>query len=112
MIPDPSPPYEVDASGLFKDRLRRMLRRASDLGVRAEIDRAVGEISDLLTQRPREWGDPIKDFRIIHFTQYHATHKGFVCIYSVHDRIPTVVVTNLIPLEGNPLYGGSYDTDG
>jgi hypothetical protein len=112
MIPDPSPPYEVDASGLFKDRLRRMLRRASELGVRAEIDRSLGEISDLLTQRPRERGDPIKDFRVIHFTQFRGPHKGFVCIYSVHDRIPTVVVTKLIPLEGNPLFGGDYDSDG
>jgi len=54
MIPDPAPPFEVDASGLIRDRIRR---------------------------------------------------RG----YSVHDRIPTVVMTNLFPLPGNPLYGESFD---
>ena len=111
MVPDPAPPFEVDASGEFKDRLRRRLRRAFELGVSGEFGRSLAEITDLVTQKPREWGDPVKDFRHIQFTQYHGTHRGFVCIYSVHNRIPMVVVTKLIPLEGNPLFGGNYDSD-
>lgn len=42
-------------------------------------------------------------------TQYGGTMYGFRCEYSVHDRISTVVLTDLFPLPGSPLYGETFD---
>jgi hypothetical protein len=109
MIPDPAPPFEVDAPGTFTASVRRMLDRAAALGVGAEVERAVAEIFNFLFQKPRDWGDPIRDYRKAQMTEYHGRHAKFLCIYAVHQRIPTVVVTQLIPQEGNPLFGENFD---
>ena len=109
MIPDPAPPFEVDASGRVRDRIRRMLLRAGELGVRPAISQALSNILRRLTTDPRDWGDPLWHFHSLQMTQYGGTLHGFRCEYSVHDRIPTVVMTNLFPLPGNPLHGQTFD---
>jgi hypothetical protein len=109
MIPDPAPPFEVDASGQVRERIRRMLQRAATLGVQPEVSRSISEILQRLTIDPREWGDPLWRFHALQMTQYGGTLHGFRCVYSVHDRIPTVVMTNLFPLAGNPLHGESLE---
>lgn len=109
MIPDPAPPYELDASGVVRDRIRRMLTRATDLGARPEVERAIAEIINLLIQRPRDWGDPVREYRHAQFTEYTGRHLNFLCTYVVHTRIPMVVLTQITPLEGNPLFGEDLD---
>ncbi|MBO0697091.1 MAG: hypothetical protein J2P46_01735 [Zavarzinella sp.] len=109
MIPDPAPPFEVDASGTMKDRTRRMLQRAGELGAQPAISQELTAILQRLTLEPRVWGDPIRHFRKLQMTQYGGTSRWFRCEYSVHDRIPTVVLTNLFPLPGNPIYGETFD---
>jgi hypothetical protein len=42
---------------------------------------------------------------------YHGHHANFLGIYSVHDRIPMAFLIDVVPLEGNPLFGGNYDAD-
>ncbi len=109
MIPDPAPPFEVDASGIMKDRMRRMFARATELGVQAEIARALTSVLQHLVTEPREWGDPLWHLRAAQMTQYGGISEGMRCQYTVHDRIPTVVITNLFPIAGNPLYGENFD---
>ena len=109
MIPDPAPPFEVDVVGEIKDRIRRMLQRAAALGVQPEISRSLSDILRRLTTEPREWGDPLWHFHAIHMTHYGGTMYGFRCEYSVHDRISTVVLTDLFPLPGSPLYGETFE---
>jgi hypothetical protein len=109
MIPDPAPPFEVEASGLAKERIRQMLRQAIALGVYVEISRSLSDILQRLTSDPRSWGDPLWHFRSLQMTQFGRSIHGFRCEYSVHDRIPTVVLTNLFPLPGNPLHGENFD---
>jgi hypothetical protein len=109
MIPDPAPPFELDASGLFRERTRRMLARARELGVGPQVERAVAEIFLQLRQRPRDWGDPVRDFRNLNFVEYHGRHAKLPCVYSVHVRIPTVVITRLVPQDGHPLFGEDFD---
>jgi hypothetical protein len=109
MIPDPAPPYEVDASGLFVERTRRMLAHTGELGIGPQVERSVAEIFLQLRQRPREWGDPVWNFRMANFVEYHGRHNGLLCVYSVHVRIPTVVISRLVPQEGHPLFGGNFD---
>ena len=109
MIPDPAPPFEVDASGAMKDRMRRMLLRAAELGVQADVSQALTAILQRLTTDPRDWGDPLRHFRKLQMTQYGGTGYRFRCEYSAHDRIPSVVLTKLFPLSGNPLHGETFD---
>ncbi len=111
MIPDPSPPFEFEPSGAMKDRIRRMIDRAIVLGVRDQIVRALQEIVQFVTQSPRSWGDPVRNFRHAELTQFRAIHRKFRCVYSVHNRVPIVFLNELTPLKGNPLFGGNYDTD-
>jgi hypothetical protein len=109
MIPDPAPPYEVDASGFFRERTLLMLARARTLGIGPQVERSVAEIFLQLRQRPREWGDPVRNFRIANFVEYHGRHNKLLCVYSVHVRIPTVVITRLVPQEGHPQFGENFD---
>ena len=109
MIPDPAPPFEVDASGKVRERIRRILQWATALGVQPAISQALTDILSRLTTAPRVWGDPLWHFHTLQMTQYGGTLHGFRCEYSVHDRIPTVVITNLFPIAGNPLYGERFD---
>ena len=109
MIPDPAPPFELDMSGALRDRVIRMLRRAASLGVIDPVARDVAEILHEMTWNPRTWGDPLRHFRHVQFVQYRSIHGQFRSMYTVHDRLPLVVFTELTPLEGNPLYGESFD---
>ena len=109
MIPDPAPPFEVNSSGRLRDRIRLMLQRAAELGVQFEISQALTEILQCLTTDPRQWGDPLWHYRVAQMTHFGGTMRGFRCEYSVHDRIPTVVITNIFPIFGNPLYGESFE---
>ena len=109
MIPDPAPPFEFDTSGLIRERIRRMLHRAADMGVAPEVERTIAEILTLLIQKPREWGDPLRDYRHARFTEYRGQHRHLQCTYVVHQRIPTVVLTHIVTLEGNPLHGENFD---
>ena len=109
MIPDPAPPFEVDASGKVRERIRRMLDRAAQLGVQSQVAQSLQAVLRRLTTDPRDWGDPLWHFHSLQMTQYGGTTDGLRCEYSVHDRIPTVVITNLFPLPGHPLHGESID---
>lgn len=105
MIPDPAPPFEVDASGTIRDRIRHMLLRAGELGVIPAVSRSLTEILRRLTTDPRDWGDPLWRYHSLQMFQYGGTLDNLRCEYSVHDRVPTVVITRLFPLPGSPLYG-------
>jgi len=109
MIPDPSPPYEVDTSGALNARIRKMVECAKRLGVENEVDSSIAGIFWQLFRKPREWGDPIRDFRNAQFTEFHGRLGRFLCVYHVHARIPMVMVKTLIPQEGNPLFGQNFD---
>jgi hypothetical protein len=86
-----------------------MLDRAQAKVVGDEIKNAIAEIFGFLIQEPREWGDPIRDYRHAQLTEYHGRHQNFLCVYAVHQRIPTVFVTQLIAQEGNQLFGQEFD---
>jgi hypothetical protein len=87
-----------------------MLDRASELGIRPQIELPIAEIIHFLTQSPRGWGDPLRNFRHAQTVEYRGRHKNFRCIYSVHDRVPIVFMAELTPMEGNPLHGEEFDT--
>ena len=86
-----------------------MLDRAKTLGIASKIELAIAEVLHRLTQAPRDWGDPLRNYRHAHTVEYRGLHKNFRCTYSVHDRVPIVFMTELTPLEGNPLFGERFD---
>jgi hypothetical protein len=109
MIPDPAPPFEVDASGRTRAQIRQMLDRATDRGLHTVIAHSITTILRHLIENPREWGDPLWRYHALQMTRYRGTLGGFRCEYTVHDRIPTVVLIELLPLPGNPLHGENFD---
>jgi len=109
IIPDPSPPFELGVSQSLQERARRMIEKAGALGVARDTEVAIAEILHRLVIRPRSWGDPLMNLRHLNAVQYRGLHKDFRCIYSVHERIPIVFMTELTPLEGNPLFGHNFD---
>lgn len=111
MTPDPAPPFEFDMSGALRERVRRMLVRATELGVGQPIALALRAIMDAVTNRPREWGDPVRHFQHSQLTYYHGHHANFLAEYSVHDRVPMVFLINIVPLPGSPLHGENFDED-
>lgn len=111
MIPDPSPPFEFDMSGRLKERLARMLARAAQLGIGLQIALELRAIIDAVTNRPRTWGDSVRHFAAAQQTYYHGHHANFVGVCSIHDRVPMAFLIDVIPLEGNPLFGRNYDAD-
>jgi len=80
LIPDPAPPYELDASAIFTARVRKMLDRAEALGIGEQIKRGIAEIFALLIHSPREWGDPVRDYRHAELTEFHGRHRNFLCV--------------------------------
>ncbi len=108
MIPDPAPPYELDMSGILKQRIRRMVERADQLGAGPAIRRSIAKMFNRLINRPREWGDPVQNRPHAQLVEYHGRYGEFVAIYAVHDRIPMVFFNHLIPLPRNPLFGENF----
>ncbi|HEX3152831.1 MAG TPA: hypothetical protein VHR66_32465 [Gemmataceae bacterium] len=109
MIPDPAPPFELDASGRTREQIRRILDRAAERGIQPAIAHLISAILQHLIADPRDWGDPLWRYHRLQMTRYRGTLGSFRCEYTVHDRIPTVVLIELLPLPGNPLHGENFD---
>jgi hypothetical protein len=105
VIPDPSPPFECDLPPALTDRIRSWHELAARLGRGPEVARAFAHMIQRLRTDPREWGDPVRDYRHAQLTEYHASHWKFRCKYAVHARVPIVFLLDLWPLECNPLFG-------
>jgi hypothetical protein len=103
MVPDPSPPFDVGMSQLVRERIERLSDRARARGISEQFDSAVDYILDLLRMSPRESGDPVRRLRGLNMTQYRIYHERLVADYSVHDRIPMVVLWSLLPGPSHPL---------
>lgn len=109
MIPDPAPPYELGMSGALRERIRRMLERATARGVGPETHEDISTIFERLINEPRKWGDPIANLRNAQQVEHHGRHRRFLAVYTVHDRVPIVFLWKLIPQEGHPLFGENFD---
>lgn len=108
MIPDPAPPYELDLSGALKEQIRRMATRADQLGCGPSVRQSIIDIFNFLINRPREWGDPVRNRPHAQLVEYKWRHGDLLAIYAVHDRIPMVFLNHLIPLPHHPLQGETF----
>jgi hypothetical protein len=90
---------------LIRQRIRTLIDAATARGLRADAVRAFTRIFDYLTLAPRDWGDPVRQYRGLQLTEYRGQHWRLRCRYSVHDRVPIVFLTQIVPIKGSPLFG-------
>jgi hypothetical protein len=107
MIPDPPPPFDLDISEAIREYIREMGRRARRAGIGPELRASVAEVMENLRIRPREWGEPFNNLRGFQMTARLAVHRKLRVVWSVHDRIPLVVLWSLSPTTGHPLASGN-----
>ena len=103
MVPDPAPPFEMAISQLVQDRMAQLSDRAHARSIGVLFDAAVDRIREMLRMSPRNSGDPIRALRGLGMTQYRIYYEQLIADYSVHDRIPMVVLWSLRPGPGHPL---------
>jgi len=103
MIPDPPPPFDLDMSELLRANIGDLGRRAALAGIGNEFRESMVEILTHLRMRPREWGEPFRNLRGFQMTARLAVHRKLRVVYSVHERIPLVVLWSLEPTAGHPL---------
>jgi hypothetical protein len=103
MIPDPAPPFEVGMSQLLRERIERLTDLAHARGLGAAFDATVDRIMEMLRMSPRKSGDPLRHLRGLNMTYYRIYDSGLIANYSVHDRIPMVVLWSLGPGPNHPL---------
>lgn len=90
-------------SQLVREGIERLTDRAHVRGLGASFDAAVDRIMEMLRMAPRESGDPLRHLRGLNMTHYRIYFGGLIANYSVHDRIPMVVLWSLAPEPGHPL---------
>lgn len=103
MIPDPPPPFDVDLSAALRERIDALGERAAERGIAGRFWSAVDEIMENLRTRPREWGEPFSKLRGFQMTARLMVYRQLRVVFSVHDRVPLVILWSLSPTTGHPL---------
>ena len=109
MVPDPAPPFELGMSQLLREHIERLSNRAHAKQIGDGFDLAVSRILEMLKMSPRQSGDPIHALRGLGMTRYRIYFENLIADYSVHDRIPMVVLWSLRPGPNHPLQGPSFN---
>jgi hypothetical protein len=104
MSPDPS--YRLIIHPEVIAVATALLRRATTVGARPRVEAALRAIEERLKDRPRGWGDPVKDYLGIRATVYRRVYDELVVRYTVHDGQPLVWWIGLEPVLGHPLREG------
>ena len=94
-------------SAATRERIDELGRRAAEKGIAGDFWSAVDEIMLALQMQPRDWGDPFTNLRGFQMTARLAVYKKLRVVWSVHDRIPLVVLWSLSPTTGHPLASGN-----
>lgn len=81
------------------------MNRAAAVGSQSEVAVLLRIIDDDLHQRPRVWGDPLRNFRQLQMVQYRGLLHPLLAFYTVHDRLPLVVLSHVKAVKGHPLAG-------
>jgi hypothetical protein len=100
---NPAGRYQVSLPGATTDLLRRLLRRAVELGVRERLSAALAAIDSRLRTDPVGWGDPVRHYARARVTAYRRIHDELLVEYSVHDDRPEVWLLDVVPILSHPL---------
>jgi hypothetical protein len=85
------------------EKLRDWAVIAVRIGMREAFVVALAELDARLRTDPESWGDPVRDYRGLHLTQYYHYGRILTVDYAVHiDGTPVFVIdVHLTP--GTPL---------
>lgn len=106
MVPDPSPPFDVSSNGVANDQVRQLLERAKKAGILQEISREMNDIMLELRDDPRNFGEIYLNLRYGDMQGFLAVMHKLRVLYTVHRRIPMVIIVSVVPLTDHPLYRG------
>jgi hypothetical protein len=103
---DPSPPFEFSMLEKAKQSILRILARADTIGLRVDVERWLKHLDIELRYHPRTWGDPIRNLRKLQQVQFRGRVAPFFAYYSVHERVPMVILGDVIVDADHPLARG------
>lgn len=109
MLPDPSPPFDVDFNGRALEQVRGILQRAVIADTDDDLRRSLGAIVQALRKDPRGFGEILHDLRVLQLENFLATENGIRVVFAVHKRIPIVFVNDVRLLPSHPLYDPAKD---
>jgi len=98
------PTFRVEAVGRFPLQLDGLIVIAEQRGLRSLLIEVLRQISDNLQSKPREWGDPYKNYRGLNAVGFgKAILPSRIRVeYAVHNTEPLVWVSSIRPLIGSP----------
>jgi len=103
-MPTPRPPFRVSfLPGCFTP-IVGAAARLNLPGITSELQLVFTSIETTLSQIPRTWGDPQRNYTGMNATQYvrHMVSDGIRVEYLVHNSEPVVIVRSISPIEGGP----------
>ena len=96
--------FRVELAGLASRHLERLATRASERGLRPLLREVVHQMIERLETEPRDWCDPYNNYHSLNAVGYGRTivEAGIRVGYAVHDTVPVVWITSVIPLVDSP----------
>src|SRR5262245_44112445 len=103
MPAQPGPPYRVVWSERIREAVRRMSRKALQIGLGKQLLSALKHITQALALEPLAWGDPYFRMKASRLVLHHGTRWPVHVYYGVHEERPLVLVKDILPLPGSGL---------
>ena len=104
-MPPSEPAWTVQGirDAQHRDRLRRWVAEALELGIGPSYQAAVAEMRRGLTTDPLAWGDPLYETLALGTTTFHRSVYPIHVTYTVNPAARAVWVTNLQPFPNSGL---------
>ena len=102
-----APRFSVGLVGQAVAQFERLTARAESLDLRDWLNAVYRQIIETLRASPREWGDPIRNYRGLNATGYKRAilSAGLWVEYAVHNTDALVWISKVIVLEDSPFAG-------
>jgi hypothetical protein len=105
VIPSSYGPFEVSLTQIQRDQVKRLQRKARELGLGESFIADFRAIVEKLEKSPREWGDPLHFLPTVQMSVYRGIYAKIAVAYGVHARLPIVFVRQIDLVLGHPLAG-------
>src|SRR5262245_39783109 len=100
---EPAKPYRVELLSPARARIKRSSTAAIRLGIASEYAATLRAIHENLSERPRIWGDPLKQFPAAKLRKYQQLFDRLVTVCYVHEEGRVVFIEDIRPVLGHPL---------
>jgi hypothetical protein len=89
------PRFEVILSASVSQEIKRLARRADDLGIRASFVAALGVIHERLRRNPLNFGEYCFEWKNLNLWSYLGAIRPAAVQYAVRQQPPIVFVTKV-----------------